>query len=244
MIAKSFMLALVLVLAFTSLADGGQWKLTTTGKTDTIVIGGDSLNGEQTYSQYVASGTCTVFAYAYDFTSHDTSTKASISVSNWIRKRYDWRDCGEPTQVTANVTIGITPEVTASANAWDEGTSNAYGYAYASSYASQSGGTPSTSNRGHAKVSTSASHAETSTWSFSLSFAGPSYQETSSGTDAASVTEAATGSVALGGGLTFSQSGAQIFARTSVRVSASQTNGNQGSGNAKTRVDDFRFTIP
>lgn len=241
------MLVLVMVLVFTAVANA-MWSLSESGK-DVRRKNLPSTDAPGTSSKQYSFTNGGIYARVEAFTNpklRNAGTSKSITITNWIRKRYDWRGFGSPTEVTANVSITITPSAKASGSVRTSGTSHAHAHAAAFGYASQSGGTPHTIANGHAQINVNVNYYRTTSWSFTVSTSSsgaPAASYWSSGTGG-SLTKKDSGSVSLGGAFKFSQSGAQIYASTSARASASQSNRSKGSATAKSLVTNFMLDIP
>ena len=245
MLRKTLVPVMALALAFTltAYASDGNWVLTTTKKgSGTFTSYGSGTNKNW---NYYPTGSCDAYAQGYDFSYHNTSTSISSSTNNWIRKRYDWEGTGTPTTVTKNVNILVKSRAECTVRAFTGifTTSNVSGYAYATGYASQSGGggSPALNKDGHAQISLSASHGSVlSNWTLSVSAKVPSFSTSQSGSGSYK-TYAKGGNTSLGGGYQFSQNGAQIYASTTASASGSQTNGEDGNGDAQSTVNHFTF---
>lgn len=236
---------LILVLAFTAVADA-QWEFSETRKDVrelNKVLQDPAGSGTSAYRYAYATGGSTASVQAMP-ARRGSSSHRSTSIDNWRRKRCDWKGCGNPTEVTANVSITITPQADASGSVNSGSGSAAHGYARAYGYASQSGGTPDRSASGHAQVSVTLNRKKSLTWSVTLSKSAPSASLSMNGTGKESLDESNSGNAMIGGGLRFSKSGAQIYASTSASVRASQANDSRASANAISSVDSFIFDIP
>ena len=242
MVRKTCMLILVMALAFTLVANA-TWRSSQT-KRDVKFLNVPLPQPPGLFVSRGASGlgkTRAIVVATPTITS--STTTSSTSATHWARKRYDWEGCGSPTEATANVSISITPNAKSSGTVRPSGRSTAHGHGSASAYASQSGGTPYATASGHAKVDVFVSHVTSSTWSFTISRSVPSASFALTGSGG-SLTKEDSGSLALGGSLKFSKSGAQIYATTTSYASASQTNDCIGLGSARCSVSSFIFHIP
>ena len=222
--------------------------------------------GWRRISYCVCDGSSYAWAYAYDLTDpYDKRSKTEIDVDSWLRMRYDWinpsnqyqgSESGNPTTLTANVNLQITLKASASAYANPDTFAGrllghyayVYGHSYASGTLEKSGGTPKGSDKGEAKASASITvNGVSISWATTVTPIPSGSSITASvqsGTAEIYKNLDTTDVVALGGGLQFNQSGAQVYVSTKATAKADQVFGFYGWGYGRSIVDSLEFLVP
>ena len=221
-----------------------SWQLTPTSSSS--LVDANSGNGWTRAKARFTNGNCWVTVLAtYNGGLIGLSSK-SWTISSWIRKRYDWTNPNTtPTSVTKNFNVNVQPEAECTVQAFTfplcGSTVSASAYASASASVSGGGGTR-VDEKGKAEVNLSATHGSIfSNWSLSFGTSQPPTGTVTQNGNGAFKTTKKHGSAMIGGGYTFSQNGAQIFASCSGSSTATQQGGEWALANSITLIHAFDF---